>query len=58
MEGGVIRQGKGWEYEHGGVSPLYMGPYGAHHCKRWREKREGVQVWGIGGGFGEGFEWE
>ena len=35
-----------------------MGPYGAHHCKRWGEKREGVQVWGIGGGFGEGFGWE
>ena len=55
MEGGVIGQ------EGGGVSPLYMGPYGAHHSKR-REKREGVQVWGIGGGFGEGFgegfEWE
>ena len=41
----------------GGVSPLYMGPCGAHHSKR-REKGEGVQVWGIGGGFGEGFEWE
>ena len=39
MEGGVIGQGGG-DYEHGGggVSPLYMGPYGAHHCKR-REKK-------------------
>ena len=36
MEGGVIRQGKGVGI--GIVSPLYMGPYGAHHCKR-REKR-------------------